>query len=61
MFSGCTNLSAVTCLATDISAKECTIEWLDGVAATGTFTTPSSTNWSTDADGIPDGWTRVDY
>ena len=61
MFKNCTNLSSVTCLATDISATSCTSNWLDGVAASGTFTTPSSTDWSskTGASGIPSGWTRV--
>jgi hypothetical protein len=69
MFQGCSKLSSVTCLATNISASYCTDNWLTGVAATGTFITPSSTNWSTGAStewpygvsGIPDGWTRVDY
>lgn len=66
MFAGCTKLSAVTCLATNISATLCTEEWLKdaGTAVTGTktFTTPSSTNWVTNSrSGIPDGWTRVNY
>ena len=63
MFKSCTNLSSVTCYATDISATSCTSYWLDGVAASGTFTTPSSTDWSskTVVSGIPSGWTRVDY
>ena len=61
MFYGCTSLKAVTCLATDVSATECTNGWLYNVAANGTFTTPSSTNWSLDdVSGIPEGWTRVD-
>ena len=59
MFSGCTNLSSVTCLATDIYATECTSNWLDGVASTGTFYCPSSTQWSSGSSGIPNGWTRV--
>ena len=62
MFHGCTNLSAVTCLATDIAATKCTDSWLYGVAATGTFTTPSTTAWTEkSSSGIPSGWTRVDY
>ena len=59
MFYDCTNLSAITCLATDISATNCTDYWLCNVAATGTITTPSSTNWTTGDNGIPSGWTRV--
>jgi hypothetical protein len=62
MFANCYKLSSVTCLATDVSASNCTIEWLKGVAASGTFTTPSSTAWTIDSvDGIPAGWTHVNY
>lgn len=62
MFQRCTSLKSVTCLATNISASNCTKNWLQGVAASGTFTTPSSTNWpANSSSGIPYGWTRVDY
>ena len=60
MFYQCANLSSITCLATNISAGSCTIGWVNGVASTGTFTTPSSTNWTTGVSGIPTGWTRID-
>ena len=59
MFHNCANLASITCAATDISAPYCTKQWLDGVAATGTFTTPSSTGWSSGSSGIPSGWNRV--
>ena len=60
MFKDCTNLNSVTCLATDISASYCTSDWLNGVAATGTFTKAASMNdWTTGASGIPSGWTVV--
>lgn len=62
MFQGCTSLSSITCFATDISAATCTTDWVNGVAASGTFTKPSSMNdWSTGVDGIPSGWTVQDY
>ena len=62
MFENCYKLSSVTCLATNISALDCTSEWLSGVAASGTFTTPSSTAWTIDSiNGIPAGWTCVNY
>ena len=67
MFSGCTNLNSVTCLATDINQSDCTKNWLYKVAETGTFITPSGTNWASktnsanNVQGIPNGWTRVDY
>ena len=58
MFSGCTSLNSVTCLATNISANACTTNWLDGVAANGTFTKAAGmTGWTTGKSGIPNGWT----
>lgn len=61
MFNGCTNLNYVKCLATDISADYCTINWLDGVAATGTFKKATGMeDWTTGVDGIPTGWTVID-
>jgi hypothetical protein len=61
MFKGCTSLNNITCLATNISASDCTQNWVDNVAATGTFTKPAGmTRWTTGVNGIPDGWTVVD-
>ena len=57
MFNGCTHLNSVTCLATNISATQCTLDWLSGVAATGTFTKASGITWPSGASGIPSGWT----
>lgn len=59
MFDSCSSLNSVICLATDISASDSTASWLSGVSPTGTFTTPSSTQWPTGVNGIPEGWTRV--
>ena len=60
MFQSCTKLNYVKCLATNISAKNCTASWLEGVASTGDFYTPAATRWTTGIDGIPSGWTRHD-
>ena len=62
MFSGCRNLNYIKCLATDISVTNCTRSWVNGVASTGRFECPSTTDWSskTGNDGIPTNWTRVD-
>ena len=62
MFSGCTSLSSIKCLATNISASNCTKTWVSGVAASGTFTKAASTDWSvkTGTSGIPSGWSVVD-
>ena len=59
MFYGCTKLNSITCLATDISAEDCTLYWVSGIAAKGTFITPTSTAWSDNSSGIPSGWTRT--
>lgn len=68
MFTGCTSLNYVKCLATDISADYCTLNWLGEVAATGTFVKDASINdWPVGPDandqinGIPTGWTVEDY
>ena len=60
MFVFCTKLNYVKCLATNISAENCTLYWLSNVASTGDFYAPASTNWTTGESGIPQGWTRHD-
>jgi hypothetical protein len=58
MFNGCTRLNYVKCLATNISATQCTYEWLDGVSSSGTFVKSSSmSGWSSGVSGIPTNWT----
>lgn len=60
MFNGCTSLNSITCLATNISASNCTTYWVDGVAASGTFTKAASistSSWTRGTSGIPNGWT----
>ena len=60
MFQHCTNLSYIKCLATDISAPRCTLNWVSGVASSGTFVKNASMNdWTTGVNGIPTGWTVV--
>ena len=62
MFWGCNSLNSITCAATDITAEDCTDNWLHGVATTGTFITPGETDWTlkNGESGIPANWTRVD-
>lgn len=58
MFYLCSSLNYVKCLATNISATECTLSWLDGVAESGTFVKDSTmSSWTTGANGIPANWT----
>lgn len=47
----------ITCLATDITAEDCTRDWLAGVSATGTFVKHPDATWPSGASGIPTGWT----
>ena len=62
MFYGCTKLKYIKCLATDISATNCTQGWVDGVAATGTFVKSlNMSGWTTGISGIPTGWTVLNY
>ena len=64
MFNGCSSLSYVKCLATDISADDCTGGWLTGVAAEGIFIKAEGMNdWTVgpqgkwnEVNGIPTGW-----
>ena len=61
MFNGCTSLNYIKCLATNISASNCTYFWAEGVASTGTFVKASSmASWPTGTNGIPTGWTVQD-
>lgn len=57
MFDGCTSLNKVKCLATDLSAYNCTYNWLTNPSATGTFTKAAGVTWPTGTSGIPSGWT----
>lgn len=62
MFSGCTLLNYVKCMATDISADNCTSYWLNDVSYTGTFVKNSSmSSWTRGGSGIPSGWNVEDY
>ena len=57
MFRGCTKLNYIKCLATDISASDCTKNWVNGVSSTGTFVKAAGIeSWPTGNDGIPNNW-----
>lgn len=58
MFDYATSLNYIKCLATDISAKHCTLYWLRATASNGTFVKAASMNdWTTGVNGIPNNWT----
>ena len=56
MFYGCSNLNYIKCLATDISATDCTYDWVLRVASTGTFVKDVNSTWTVGNSGIPEGW-----
>ena len=59
MFFGCNNLNSIKCLATDISAYNCTKDWIYKVADTGSFTSALENNiwrYKNKTSGIPVGW-----
>ena len=61
MFSGCSSLNYIKCLATNISDTNCTKDWVNGVASSGTFVKAESmTSWTSGVNGIPSGWTVED-
>lgn len=59
MFYDCIKLNSITVFADNISATNCTNNWLRGVASTGTFINFGSATYPTGASGIPSGWTEV--
>ena len=62
MFYNCRKLNKIICLATNISASNCTNNWVSNVAASGTFYKASGmSSWTTGNSGIPTSWTLVDY
>ena len=61
MFCNCKNIKKITCLATNTSTTYF-YRFTDGVATTdGLFVKNPNATWSTGGNGIPNGWTVVDY
>ena len=58
MFNGCSKLKSVTIYAKDISASNCTKEWLSYVSYSGTFNNMGFAPFSKGESGIPSGWTE---
>lgn len=62
MFNGCTKLNYIKCMATNAVARKNNAlqNWVNGVAATGTFVYATGAVWTWDAvNGTPSGWTLV--
>jgi hypothetical protein len=57
MFDGCSSLNSIRCVALSLGYNNCTQYWVNGVAATGTFTKSAQNNeWTEGVDGIPIDW-----
>lgn len=63
MFSDCTSLGRVTCLATSgINSGANTSGWLSNVAERGTFIKASDASlWTSGDSGIPSDWAVENY
>ena len=59
MFQNCASLNSITVYADDISALNCTTDWLSNVASSGTFRNLGSATYPRNGNGIPTGWTEV--
>ena len=59
MFNNCTKLKSVTVYTKDISASNCTKDWLDNVSPSGTFNNMGFAPFSKGISGIPSGWTEI--
>ena len=57
LFYGCSKLNNITVYANDISATNCTSNWLSGVASEGIFNNYGSATYTVNSpSGIPTGW-----
>ena len=57
LFYGCSKLNNITVYAKNISATNCTTDWLSGVASEGIFNNYGSAKYTVNSpSGIPTGW-----
>lgn len=58
MFYGCSKLNYIKAMFTTTPSSSYTIDWVSGVASSGTFIKNKNATWSvTGTYGIPSGWT----
>ena len=58
MFKGCTKLNYIKAMFITTPSASYASNWVNGVAATGTFVKNSAATWNvTGVNGIPSGWT----
>ena len=58
MFHSCSSLKKIVAYANDISAMDCTGNWLVDVSATGDFYNLGGASYTRNESGIPTGWTE---
>lgn len=58
MFSGCSNLKYIKCMAKTFGSYS-TRNWLQDASSTGTFVKKAGVSWSRNVSGIPSGWTVI--
>lgn len=60
MLTSCNKFRELTMLATDISATNCLLGWVNAVRSSGTFYKNKDATWTTTGvSGVPSGWTVV--
>ena len=58
MFYGCSNLNYIKAMFTTTPSTTYTQNWVQGVAASGTFVKNAAATWNvTGVNGVPSGWT----
>ena len=60
MFQGCRNLTSIDVSFTEWDTLGATPRWVEGVAASGTFTCPAELPDTRGISNIPEGWTKAD-
>lgn len=59
IFSGCTNLDYIEVAFDQWTTDSATFEWVDNVAAEGTFVCPDNLEDIRGVSNIPEGWTKT--
>lgn len=60
MFVSCSKLASIKMLATDVSASNCLLGWVNAIKSSGTFYKNKDATWTTTGiSGVPSGWTVV--
>lgn len=60
MLNSCSKCAEITMLATNISASNCLLGWVNAIKSSGTFYKNKDATWTTTGiSGVPSGWTVV--